>query len=268
MKRKTPLGIGLMELMITITLFSIVGLISFIILNRGISSWRTLMETQTAELQLSKAAARLESDLTLSQAGQVQTSRVPSSLAGASDGTAIWFLSAVDPNTGIVVRKPDGSPFWQRNILFYVVVPDQHQSLFGYDCAGGIGPDGFEDRCPHKVLLRKVIDSGVATNSTTDPTSTEEVLLPDVTEYLTRPMGYDVRSMSGERGLQETTIAANRLLWFEAKIGAEPDWPQEVTLDIRATAIKDAERETAVGTVSLFDSVHTTTRLRTLTPEN
>ena len=61
---------------------------------------------------------------------------VPSSLGGAPDGKAIWFLSARDPATGKFARGPEGEPFWQRNLLYYLVVPQQHLALFGAQLCG------------------------------------------------------------------------------------------------------------------------------------
>ena len=187
---KDERGLSLLEMLLAGTFFSLVALLSFLLLSRSVGLWTHVVEAESAGLELSKATQALRGDLLLADLGECKRAEVPASLpGGGKDGCALWFLSAVDPNSGELIRKPDGTPFWQKNVLYYLVAPSGHLDFCGIDCEGGLGPDGFDDRCPHKVLVRKVIDSGVPTNPETDPDATEEELLTDVSVYRTRPQG-------------------------------------------------------------------------------
>jgi len=267
MKRRSG-GFSLIEVLLASTLFAILAVLSFVLLRRGSTLWRDLVESESANLQLAKAASRLRAEVVTTGIRHCAVGTVPASLAGAAkDGSALWFLSALDPATGEMVLKPDGTPFWQRNIVYYLVVPNYHQSLFGSDCAGGLGPNGCDDRCPHKVLIRKVVDSGVATSPTGDPNTVEEKLLSDVTPYLTRPSGYDMALMGAEAGVERAELIATQLLWFEVKLGSA-GLPAEVNIDLRAVATKEAQSKIALGSAPLSTGPYTTNRLLSIVPMN
>lgn len=252
MKRRTR-ALTLVEVMLTATLFAVLSLLSFILLRRGSTLWRDLVESESANLQLAKAASHLRSELVATGIRRCAVGSVPASLAGGGkDGCAVWFLSARDPATGEMVLKPDGTPFWQRNILYYLVVPSGHQS-----CAGGLGPRGFDDRCPHKVLIRKVIDSGVATAPSGDPKTDEETLLSDATSYLNRPSPYET----------DAETIATQLLWFEVTLGS-PSLAGEINIDLRAVAVKEAQSKVALGSVPLSTGSYTANRLLSIVPMN
>lgn len=252
MKRKQR-GFSLVEVLLTTSLFAILALLSFIMLRRGSGLWRDLVESESANLQLAKAASHLRAELVSTGIRHCALSSVPPSLAGGGkDGSAIWFLSAQDPATGEMVLKPDGTPFWQRNILYYLAVPSGHQS-----CAGGIGPGGFDDRCPHKVLIRKVIDSGVTTTPGGDPKTDEEVLLSDATAYLSRPSPYET----------DAEQIANQLLWFQVSLGS-PGLRGEINIDLRAVAVREAQSKVSLGTVPLSSGPYTANRILSIVPMN
>lgn len=254
-------GLTLIEVLVTVTLFSLVTLSTFLLLSRGHQFWRDSSGHHTATLKLN-AAKRLSLELDEST-NPVGIADVPSSLSGgAPDGKAVWFLSARDSATGEFVRGPDGAPFWQRNVLYYLVVPQQHATLFGSVCAGGPGP-GPDDYCPHKVLVRKVIDSGPPTVPSGDIATTVEELLPDVAAYLTRPDGYEVNNMAGESGLEQARLVATQLLYFDAVESSG-----EVILDLRATSIPSVSRRMTVGSGPLGEDGLTSQSLRSVFPRN
>lgn len=255
---------SLIELLLAGSLFAIVALLSFLLLRRGTGLWKELIETESAGLELAKAANSLQSDLVRTSINQCSLTNVPPSLAGGGpDGSALCFLSAHDPATGELVLKPDGTPFWQRNVLYYLVVPNSHSGLFGFDCSGGIGPGGFDDHCPHKLLIRKVIDSGPTTTPTGNPVTDEETLLSDVSAYLTRPAGYDMALLQSEMGVERAEVVASRLLIFQVSLH-----PREVEVDLRAVAIKDAQSQVAVGSVALSSGRFTSLRALSVFPMN
>jgi hypothetical protein len=141
--------------------------------------------------------------------------------------------------------KPDGSRMWQRNILYYLVVPERDP------CTGGAASNGFDDHCPHKLLIRKVIDNAPPTVPTDE--TTEEALLSDVTPYLTQPSGLDTSGMSVEPGVGEVRIVALNLLGMELRRPQEA----ETQVDLRALSLLDAMRNLRVGSISLTESSFT-----------
>jgi hypothetical protein len=259
-----PRGLSLLEVLFTAFLFSFVGVLSFLVLSRGVHLWTEISEAESAGLELAKATNDLRVDLLKANSADIRSGEVPANLSGGGmDGAALWFLSAVDPESGEFVMKSDGTPYWQRNILYYLVTPTKHETTYGYNCAGGKGADGFDDRCPHKILVRKVIDSGAPTGPDGDPILNEETLLSDPGEYLTRPVGYDVGAMNGEPDVDRVDVAAVRLLWFRPSVEG-----RTVVVDIRAVAIKGAQKALRIGETPLAEGRFTVHRLLSVTPMN
>ncbi len=252
--RRRKAGFTLLEALVTVTIMAVLlGILTLLFLRTG-DVFRTTSSKDSAVRDLRKARVALERDLALTSPAQVRRTTVPPSLGGGNDGEALWFLSPVDPATGVIVRKQDGHPFWQRNILYYLVVPNNHDATFGQSCAGGVGPNGFDDRCPHKVLIRKVIDSGPPTSPPDE--TTEEVLLPAVAGYLDRPNGFDVSGLGGA-GLQQSKIVA-QLLHFSSALAPLPqNAANQLVVDVRGVSIGEARRTARVGTDSFFDSAFT-----------
>lgn len=257
-----PRGFSLLELLIVVTLFSLVAGVTLLLLSRSGQFWRESSGNHTAALNLATAARHFQSDLPETSQGAVQTSTVPSSLSGAPDGSAIWFLSSRDPSTAGFARKDDGTPFWQRNVLYYSVVPRRHLELYGLSCAGGPGP-GNDAHCPHKLLIRKVIDSGVPTSLLTDPLTSEETLLANVDLYLTRPDGLNISAMRNEEGVTDVKIVTTGLTYFEAE-----SRDNEIALDLRATPSAELGRSLKVGDESLLDHRLTRQYYRSFFPKN
>jgi type II secretory pathway pseudopilin PulG len=251
MKRRLIRGLTLTEVIVSMTLFSVVGLLLAVSFTSATAIWRTTSASTSSQMALSKARDDLTRDVQRTSFSTVRISNGPSSL-GAVDGDAIWFLSAIDPVSGQMMRKVDGTPFWQRNILYYSVVPNNHATLLGFSCSGGADADGYEVQCPHKVLIRKVIDSGPATDPTDE--STEETILTsaDVSgTYLTRPNGYNTSNMLSESGVDETSLPSTNLLTFRAQLAPDPQWQREVRLELGAVSIGSAQTEVAIGSSPL-----------------
>lgn len=252
-RRRNRRAISLLELMLGTGIFTLIMVVLVGLFNQSLSVWRVTSGSDTAMRELRKTRAALERDLVLSRPSLVARAAVSDHVGGGgSDGEALWFLSPVDPATGQIVRKADGSPMWMRNILYYLVVPANHDAVFGMHCNGGPGPNGFDDRCPHKVLVRKVIDSDAPTVATDE--ASEEVLLTDASAYLSQPNGYDLSGMT-EAGVEDRRIVANSLLMFFSVSAPPPgNVATEVAVDTRAMSISEARREEQVGTVAGSDS--------------
>jgi type II secretory pathway pseudopilin PulG len=248
--RRSARGLTLIELIVSISLFSLVGLLlagSFVV---AAGVWRTTSASTDSQRALTKAQDDLDRDLKRTSFASVRTALGPSSL-GSPDGDAIWFLSAVDPATGDFMRKVDGTPFWQRNILYYTVVPNNHPTLFGFTCSGGANADGYEVQCPHKVLVRKVIDDGVTTDLADESTVETSIAASAISTYLTRPSGYDTSAMLGESGVSDVSLPSTNLLTFRAQVAPDPEWQREVRLELGAISILTAGREIQIGSVPL-----------------
>ncbi len=242
-------GFTLVELAVSLALFSILMVVAGTLFVKAVGVWRGSERGDTAKRELTRARVALTRELALTDPATLARARVPPSLGAGDDGEALWFLSPIDPVSGDMVHlSADAQPFWQRNVLFYLTVPLNHDALFHQSCAGAAGPTGYETACPHKVLIRKVIDSGVPTDPADE--STLETLIGDISPYLTRPVGYDATGLT-EAGVEEVQIVANQLLSFESFPGAVPT---ELRLDLRAVAIGEAARTLAVGSVSLRDT--------------
>lgn len=260
-----PRGFSLSELLIALSIFGVLLLLLGLSYAHAVYAWRRTSGRSLATSELGKARQALLEELP--NAAEIKTARVPPSLpGGGDDGDAVWFLSAVDPSTGLFKKKSDGTPFWQRNVLYYLVVPKGHDKLYGSSCGGGLGPDNYDDRCPHKMLVRKVIDSGPPTDPT-DETS-EEKILSDVSSYLTSPQGFNTSAMLGESGVERAEVKAQSLLWMRISPTTSPAWSGEIEVDLRATSFSEARRVSAVGTAPLADSPLTTQYLFSVFPSN
>lgn len=218
--------------------------------------FRNTTATSDASGEIRGTIHRISRDLRQAQRSLVNTTNVPASLF-APDGSALWFLSNLDSVTQQPLFLSDGSPRWQRNILYYLVVPNNHAGLFGITCGGGIGPGplGHDDRCPHKVLIRKEIDFPPATSPIDEVV--EPLMTPaQIANYLTRPIGYSTTNMSAEPGLEEVSIVARRMLGFEVLPSGGGVFADggPIDIELRATGIARAQKEVAIGSTSLYNS--------------
>jgi len=261
---KRPRGLSLPEVLVSFGIFTLLSIVLATSLREGTAVLRKAAASADVQGELRKARLAVAQDLARTSFAQTNSQPAPASLSGA-DGEALWFLSAVDPVTGEYRRKSDGTPFWQCNILYYMTVPSSHASLYGYQCAGGADGAGYEDRCPHKMLIRKVIDLPPAT---TAAETSEETLIPaaGITAYLTRPATFNLNGMNGEAGLKSARVQAHSLLTFRVQRNANPSYPREVLVDLRAVATRNAEKELKVGSVPLGQGRFTTQQLFSVFP--
>ena len=185
---------------------------------------------EAASLELKKAHRRLEMDLIGAQYNSSNSTIQPG-------GCALWFRSALDPATGEARYDALGEPYWQRNVLYYLSIP------VGDGCAGGLDKKGMDDRCPHKLLLRKRIDV------VTEPVEQTEPFLASVTNYLTKPTGLDVSAMRSETGVDLVEVVAKNLLSFE--VDRDNGMPCEIGIVLRAVSLQEANKSSRVGVDSL-----------------
>ena len=256
-------GFSLIELSLSIALLAVLMLVTSAALKNSQILWRQMVGSTDAEDQLRRVHAVIQRDMEMA-GSQIGVTNVTASLGGGAtaDGSAFWCLSPLD-SSGRVARKYNGTPLYQRNVLYYLIVPNNHQQVYGTTCAGGAGPGGYDDRCPHKVLVRKVIDSGTVTTST-DELTEETLMTPaQVAPYLTRPTGLSAANMNSEVGVQSVSLVGRQLLWFKVDTTPAP-----VQFEIRATNLLRANRTLRVGTVSLYNDPLTAELRLTLVPGN
>ena len=192
-------GYTLLELSLASSLLAVILLVSTLLLHYGMRSWRNLDRTQDASFRLATATRSLQDELR-------QTSFNECKVQAQSEGLGdlICFLSALDEPSGEMLFQPDGSPFWQRNVIYYLALPPDHRC--------GVPAD-----CPHKRLLRLALDSGKPTTADTDPAVSEE-------ELIANPLA----SLQGT----PRTIAVN-LLSLRIQLAPQRDrLPDEVMVDL------------------------------------
>ncbi len=271
MSVRRPRGLSLIELIVVMGMTGIIFGVTQLLLVRTIDTWWRVNANQQSEQQLYRAQNHLERDLR-GAAFELQPDRAtiavekqPSELThlAGSDGDVLWFLSAVDPISGQFVRKPDGTPFWQRNVVYYAVSPLGLDTL-GYS-SGGLAVAGYESACPFKILVRKEIDSGAPTSPTSDPASSTEKLMTfsELAPHLDRPTGYICAGMAAANSTVKPVAA--HLLTFRVDLMEQL---RGVSIDVRCTAIERAQREGGISNRDLTEAPATTQLEVVLLPPN
>lgn len=224
MKRRTGRGFSLPELLIVSAIFSGFLVVSYLLLHSGLGVWTKTAGSQDVDMELLKARDTLRRDLLQASFVQCRVSHYPT-LAGADNtGDVLWMLSAEDPTTGELARDSEGTPFWQRNVVYYCVVPTDHDKYYGTACGASKPAD-----CPHKLLVRRVIDDGTPTRPGSRAKN-EEALLDTVTLGGLFVVPTDRRSIPG--GDSNTQVVAGGVLDFKVSLAPEAEWPEEVRVQL------------------------------------
>ncbi|MFA7482650.1 MAG: hypothetical protein WC314_19235 [Vulcanimicrobiota bacterium] len=270
-------GFTVIEMFVALGIFAGIMVITTMLLRQSVWVWTSTDSREDAGMVLSKARNALmrelaQADLDPGDSGEPHfgLSQTPAALGG---GDAVWFLSARG-SSGEFSRDSDGYPYWQRNILFYLAKPQDHDALFGMSCAPASNPTG-DEICPHKMLLRVVIDFPPATTPLPSPPAhpgpgdfPEDLISSvDITNYLIAPQGQDVGAIQSQSGVEEVSIVATGLLWF--KVQPAPGAPDAgLQIDLRSVAVKEASKVSSVGSVSLFNSPQTLRNIFSIFPNN
>lgn len=256
---RRSLGATLIEMGVSLGIFSLLSLLLAVSFAKSHQLWQRTSGGSTAQHTLRNLRNKLSRDLSKTSFASVGTSPSLSSL-GPVDGSALWFLSPVNQNTGEYVRASNGTPFWQHHILYYAVVPADHNNFVGTTCTGGADADGFEIQCPHKVIVRKVIDIGDLANPADEGTLeipfAETDPPVDVSKYLTRPRGLDTSSMLLEDGVIEAAVVSTGILSFNAEMGHNANQPREIKIETASVSIPSAQKVLRIGQAPLKDTVH------------
>ncbi len=252
-------GFSLPELLLVVTLFSAFLLSVHYLLSAGLQSWRRTASSQDARIQLSKAHRALQDDL---RATGITSCEIAdsASLATPTSGSVLWLLSALDSNGSQRCRKEDGTPFWQRNVLYYLCTPTDHDKLFGTSCQ--VQPFF----CPHKVLVRRVYDAQLVTRPTSPEANIEELM--SVAQIKTRALPpRNLNSAFPGAPSEKSEIVATGLLDFTVTKGSE-GWPGEVVFRLKAFQADSAGKVSRIGQEDLRNSPFTHEALGSVFPGN
>lgn len=236
-------GATLFEVIITTGLFSLMVIAMFLILRGGMRAWYNVESRQKAQRDLRRTNLRVLDDLKTTGYSRLDTKPWGQGKFGANNGDALWFLSSQVPSSypapfaGSFARNPtSGEPVWQVNVLYYLAVPDDHTT-----CAGFADADGYDTGCPHKYLIKKVIDQTDQSAAPNDPANAESLLTPaQVDAYLDSPTtAFNLNGMTtGAVVPGSVQIIADSLLTFRV----ERPSPPLVELTTRAVRVLEAKR--------------------------
>ncbi len=249
-------GFTILELIVAVTLGAFIAVISGLSLRNASKIFTNVSGRDAAVRNLIKARRILENELILVNlaSNRCQIQPAPASLGGDPDGDAINFLSAVNTTTGDTQLLTDGSgsPYYFRNVFYYLSVPTNHDALFGVTCTGG--SEGYDFNCPHKILLRGVQDQ----NPTFDPgdSSTQDTLLAPLAASLVRPTSFPKTTALD-------TVAANLLHFRVRRSGTA-----ELIVELSAVSLVDAGSKVGVGNRSFRTGPYTIQHQFSIFPKN
>ena len=108
-------GLSLLEIILSVTLFSLLAGLIIYILSVSSGSWLKVRETAEIREGAQVVISRIEKELRASSIQSAEVIEYPSE----SQNNAISFLSAYDEN-GMVSFNSSGEINWQNFIIFYV----------------------------------------------------------------------------------------------------------------------------------------------------
>ena len=247
-------GFTIAELLVSIGIFGLVMAICVVALSQANLIFLNSTGRDSALHELAKAHAALVADLELTRASAAtfQQVPVPPSQGAGYDGDSINFLTPVYSTTSQAAYGADGSAFWMRNINYYLIVPQNHNSLFSWTCAGAADIYGYDDACPHKILVRQVTDQNSSTPA-----------IPSSVQSLLAPFGPFPRPTGFPRGATLNTVAIN-LLTFRC---TQPTQGQ-IKIDLRALSFNDAYKSISIGSTPLTPTTYVFEQTFSVFPQN
>ncbi len=263
--RRGPDGFTIAEVLIATVVASLLLTFGYALLHMSGTVYKQVSGHDDGALQMKKASRHLHRDLVSSHAGSVRVTPVagPGGLAG--DAVSALTAHEGDDGRGTVCTTTGGNPYWQRNVLYYLTRPQ------GDPCSGVQDADGYEDACPHKVLVRKVIDLAPATFPlpTGDPANDMEEPLESAAPYLTRPtQNLSVSSMLSEPGVTDVEVVAINLLTMRVRQNPDPNINGEVQIELRAFNEEASRRTVQIGATTLSDKDRMLTHIFSCFPRN
>lgn len=255
-------GFSLIELMLVASIFSLFLIASYMLLSSGLNVWHKTSGSQDIDTQFSRLEAVLRRDLQDGSFAQCAVGKTPWLPPGGGQSNVLWLLSALDPGTGDFVRKQDGSPFWQRGILYYLSVPLEHDEMFGVRC------DSKRFSCSHGMLIRRVVDINPMTTPTGPESKIEKLMSPaKVSGLLDRPRSFALDFTPREE-VESSEIVASGLLDFQVALAPSSDYPSEVEIRLASFQVEEAGKKVRLGQEDLLNSPYTRQLLISIFPGN
>jgi len=182
MKRVRKRGATLIELMITVGVYTFIVLALFALTRDGTKGWKSIETRTQVQSQLRNFERDISEELKRTALDSI---RFYGMNTGDSYKRGILMLSAMNNRDDVTVlgepssfwvdeTKDPPEPKWQRWVLFYLTRPDrdEHVRTYGYACKSYDTNPAPDNLCPHKWLVRKDIYlSAMSANTKTQLTA-------------------------------------------------------------------------------------------------
>ena len=265
MKTRVSRAFTLPEILIAMTVSSVLFLVGYLLLSLSSQSFVQISSQNDASLQTNRAMRHLQQDLIAAYYPEILVEQVPGPGGFQSDAICMLSPAADDNARGSVSLTESGTPFWQRNVIYYLISPQ------GDTCSPSADDEGYDDVCHHKVLVRKVIDSGPPTLPLPDGNATadKEQILSSLAPYLTQPgADFDTQAMLGEPGVTAAEVLAVDLLSMRIELSPVPAAPGEVLVHLQAFQEDAGRKLVDLGTSHLRDHPKTVNQILSIFPRN
>ncbi len=251
-------GYTMIEVMVTLAIAGILLTVLALAVQMSDQAVRKATGSHDSSLLLKKAARRLRQDLMQTSRQETRIVNISGS-GGVLEGQALCFLSSRN-SQGVDQVSTAGGPKWMCNVIYYCVAPAQHDSFAGQSCSQSLGTWGIDDRCAHKVLIRKEINQPDGSGVNPDP----EVLLgaSQLSSEVIRPTKLDVSAILTGANCQKAEIIGTQMLGM-----AVQSTNQGIHVRLATVDVSRASKEKGIGTSSLLNTSYTQSYEFTIKPE-
>jgi hypothetical protein len=235
MNRGGERGFSIAELLIVSFIFSMFMVACYLMLGQGIAVWGKTESSQNVGFQLQKARTALHRDLLQASRVELETS-----------GSLLWLLSSIGP-VGQQAQHDDGRPFWQRNVLYHLAKPTDHDKLFKVSC----GRDPA--LCPHKFLIRTVLDTGAPTHPGSLVSQQEVLIEPKrAKSYAIAPKNFYPKPVL--KDVETISVVATGLLYVNFEVNPTGVSPGEVEITLKGFDLTKGGTKVHLGRDDLHQS--------------
>lgn len=260
-------GFTLLEIVVSCAVFLVAMALLASILTSSRSLLTEISGNADASQKIKKIFLSMSRELKAASFLQLKTTSMANMPGPGSAGDAVWFLSAFDQANGLQARGDDARPRWQRNVIYYPSIPTDHDSLYGTHCDGGTDAEGYDLHCPHKVLVRKVVDSGPISRYD-NPDDIEELISEAaIGPYLNAPNGFTVPLLGAGSELAQVVSPGILSIRVE-KFASTSLEPQHIKIRLKVVNLEELGKKTALGRENLEASPQTESLEFSVFPEN
>jgi len=276
-------GTTLIELMITVGVYSFLVISLFSLTQQGTSNWHSIESRANVQSSLRSAERDMITEIRRSSYSSLvinmNTGYQHAILVKSAMNTVDNVNVLGDPLNFIVDNTAQPPvPKWQRYVLYYVTRQsfNDHMANYGFVCAAPSG--NSDDICPHKMLVRKDVMLAAAQPSATQP------LFGATPNTVHNTSEYDYIEAAGQEAdqtnlyaeaagsgapfsnpyIQRVRVLANNILSFNVGVFASdgvtpvatpanllPTTPSIIEFDLKAFKMTEAAQFVAVGSQSL-----------------